>query len=118
MRHQKKKIRLHRKRDASRLLLKSLASSLVIHEKIQTTRAKAKVLQPVIEKLISIGRAKEKSLTIRTLNSQLGNEFAERKIMEVLSKRYIERKSGFTRITPIKFRVGDAAPIVQIELLK
>ena len=117
MRHQKKKIRLHRPRGASMLLLKNLASSLIIHEKIQTTRTKAKLVQPMIEKLINASRKKEKSLAVRNLNVRLSNPLAGKKIMEVLNKRYAERKSGFTRITPIKFRPGDNAPIVQIELL-
>ncbi len=118
MRHQKKQHKLGgRKRDARRLLLGNLATSLMIHEKIQTTQAKAKAVQPLVDDLINTAKRKEKRLAIRALNSVLHSELASRKIMEELIKRYAERTSGYTRITPIKFRAGDAALIVQIELV-
>ncbi len=89
----------------------------MIHEKIQTTQAKAKAVQPLVDDLINTAKRKEKRLAIRALNSVLHSELASRKIMEELIKRYAERTSGYTRITPIKFRAGDAALIVQIELV-
>jgi len=98
-------------------MLGNLATSLMIHEKIQTTQSKAKAVQPIIENLINTAKKKEKRLAIRSLNAILQSDLAARKIMEELTKRYAERKSGYTRITPIKFRAGDAAPIVQIELV-
>ncbi len=118
MRHQKKKIRLQRPRGASRLLVKNLATSLVIYEKIQTTRSKAKAVQSLMEHLINIAKIKEKRLAIRELCQYMDSELGSKKIMEELAKRYAERKSGFTRITPIKFRAGDAAPIVQIQFVE
>ncbi len=117
MRHQHRKNTLGLKRDTRRLMLGNLATSLMIHEKIQTTQAKAKAVQPLIDELINAAKKKEKRLAIRSLNSVLHSELASRKVMEELTKRYAERTSGFTRITPIKFRAGDAAPIVQIELV-
>ena len=118
MRHQKKQHKLGgRPRDARRLLLGNLATSLLIHEKIQTTQAKAKAVQPLVDKLINSAKTREKRLAIRHLNSMLHSELASRKVMEEFTKRYAERKSGYTRITPIKFRAGDNAPIVQIELV-
>ncbi len=118
MRHQKKQSKLGgRKRDERRLLLGNLATSILIHEKIQTTQAKAKAVQPLVDDLINTAKRKEKRLAIRALDSVLHSDLASRKVMEELIKRYAERKSGYTRITPIKFRAGDAAPIVQIELV-
>src|SRR5581483_9629242 len=118
MRHQKRQSKLGgRPRDARRLLLGNLATSLMIHEKIQTTQAKAKAVQPLVDKLINTAKTKDKRLAIRSLSSVLHSDLASRKIMEELTKRYAERKSGYTRITPIKFRAGDAAPLVQIELI-
>ena len=118
MRHQKKNHGLGgRPRDARRLLLGNLATSLIIHEKIQTTQAKAKAVQPLVDELIHTAKSKEKRTAIRKLNSVLHNELSSRKVMEELIKRYAERKTGFTRITPIKFRAGDAALLVQIELV-
>ena len=117
MRHQKKQAKVGRPRDARRLLLGNLATSLIIHEKIQTTQAKAKAVQPLVDKLINNAKKQEKRLAIRELQTILQNEMSSRKVMEDLIKRYAERTSGFTRITPIKFRAGDNAPIVQIELI-
>lgn len=118
MRHQKKQAKLGgRKRDERRLLLGNLATSLMIHEKIQTTQAKAKAVQPLIDDLINNAKRNEKRIAIRSLNSVLQSELASRKVMEELTKRYAERTSGYTRITPIKFRAGDAALVVQIELV-
>lgn len=118
MRHQKRQSKLGgRPRDARRLLLGNLATSIMLHEKIQTTQAKAKAVQPLVDDLINTAKRKEKRLAIRALNSVLHSELASRKVMEELIKRYAERKSGYTRITAIKFRAGDAAPLVQIELI-
>lgn len=118
MRHQKKQHKLGgRPRDARRLLLGNLATSLIIHEKIQTTQAKAKAVQPLVDELIHVAKTKSKVLAIRELNSILHSELSSRKVMEELTKRYSERSTGFTRITHIKFRAGDAAPLVQIELI-
>ena len=118
MRHQKKQAKLGgRPRDARRLLLGNLATSLIIHEKLQTTQAKAKAVQPLVDELITMAKTKDKRLAIQSLNSVLHNELSCRKVMEELTKRYAERKSGYTRITAVKFRAGDAAPLVQIELV-
>ncbi len=118
MRHQKKQAKVGRPRDARRLLLGNLATSLIIHEKIQTTQAKAKAVQPLVDKLIHDAKeTKEKRIAIRNLKSILQSEMSSRKVLEELVNRYAERTSGFTRITAIKFRAGDNAPLVQIELV-
>lgn len=118
MRHQKRQSKLGgRPRDARRLLLGNLATSIMIHEKIQTTQAKAKAVQPLVEDLINTAKRKDKRLAIRALNAVLQSELASRKVMDELLKRYADRSSGYTRITNIKFRAGDAAPLVQIELI-
>lgn len=92
-------------------------TSLITHEKIQTTQAKAKAIQPLFDQLINTAKRKEKRLAIGALNQVLHSKLSSKKVMEDLIKRYSERSSGFTRITPIKFRAGDAALIVQIELI-
>ncbi len=118
MRHQKKRSTLKgRPRDASRLLIGNIATSLILHEKLQTTRAKAKAVQPLIDELITMAKTKDKRLAIQWLNGVLHNELSCRKVMEELTKRYAERSSGYTRIIAVKFRAGDNAPIVQIELV-
>jgi large subunit ribosomal protein L17 len=116
MRHQVRKNKLNLPRDQKRLLLKNLATSLILHERIQTTQAKAKVLQPIIEKLIIKAKNPNKVIAIRAANATLQSEIAAKKLVEDLSKKFQKKNSGFTRITKVGFRAGDAAPMVQIEL--
>jgi large subunit ribosomal protein L17 len=117
MRHKVKKAILNKPRDQRRLLLKNLATSLVLQDKIKTTEAKAKALQPYMEKLIVSAKNPNKALAIRDVNTIVQSELGAKKVIEKISKKYEKRQSGFTRITKIGFRAGDAAPLVQIELV-
>jgi len=117
MRHQVKKHRLARPRGQRRLLIGNLATSLVLHGKIQTTKAKAKALQPVMEKLIITAKTKDKRLAIRAVSLVLQNELSSKILFEELIQKYQTRETGFTRILDIGFRAGDNAPLAQIELL-
>ena len=117
MRHQVKKHRLARPRDARRLLLGNLATSLVLHDKIQTTVARAKALQPFMDKLINDSKKPAKSDAIKAVMTVLQSELSSKKLIDKISKKYADRQSGYTRITRIGFRAGDSAPIVQIELV-
>lgn len=78
--------------------MRSLARSLVIHESIATTEAKAKELRPFIEKIISHGRH-DTVANRRLVSSRLGNdEEVVKKVFGTLSPRYAERPGGYTRI--------------------
>lgn len=117
MRHKVKKVKLGLPRDQRWLLLGTLATSLILHGKIQTTEAKAKALQPVIDKLIISAKKPNKNIAIREVKQTLQNELSSRKLINEITKRYSDKSSGFTRIVRIGFRAGDSAPIVQIELV-
>ena len=122
MRHRVKKVNLGRTNSHTVALLKNLVTSIILFEKVKTTEAKAKAAKPQVEKLITLARAvesgkKEKREAIREFNRQLFDENASRKLLEELGKRYADRTSGFTRTTHLGNRSGDAAPIVQIELV-
>lgn len=117
MRHRVKKAILNKPRDQRRLLLNNLATSLILHEKVKTTTARAKAVQPLVEKLIISSKKANKALAIREVNAVLQNDLSAKKLMEKISKKYESRQSGFTRITKLGFRSGDAAPLVQIELV-
>lgn len=97
--------------------MRGLARSLVLHEAIVTTVAKAKELKPYIEKLITTG--KEGTLASRRLvSSRLGSPEATRKIHTDLSKRFEKRAGGYTRVVRlgrVGKRVGESA---RIELVK
>jgi len=97
-------------------MLKNLASSVLIYEKVKTTQAKARAVKPLVEKLISA--AKIGDLTARRkLIKVLPQPMAIKKAMEVLGARYKDRKGGYTRIIKLGKRQGDGADIVQIELV-
>lgn len=117
MRHQVKKHRLARPAGPRRLLIGNLATSLILHGKIQTTKAKAKALQPIMDKLIITAKRKERKDAIRIVGKVLQNELSSKILFEELVKKYQDRETGFTRIIDIGFRNGDAAPLTQIELL-
>jgi ribosomal protein L17 len=122
MRHRVKKVKLGREADHRNALLKNLATSVILHEKIKTTKAKAKAVVPKVEKMITLARAietgkKSKREVIRALEGQLFDESASRKLIEELAVRYKDRNSGFTRMTNLGFREGDASSMVQIELI-
>ena len=116
MRHKVQKHRLNLPRDQKRLLLKNLATSLILHEKIQTTQARAQALQPMVEKLVREAKNPNKVLAIRNVGASLQSQVAAKKLLENLSKKFQNKQSGFTRITKVGFRSGDAAPLVEIEL--
>lgn len=117
MRHQVKKNRLARPRGQRRLLIGNLVTSLILHGKIKTTKAKAKAIQPVMEKLIIAAKTKEKRIAIREVSKVIQTELSSKILFEELVKKYQDRQTGFTRIMDIGFRAGDTAPLVQIELL-
>ena len=116
MRHKKKGKILGRKAEHRNMMLRNLASSIVIYEKVKTTEAKAKAVKPVVERAITV--AKKGDLHARRrLISLLPEENASKKLMEVLGERYQDRPGGYTRIVKLGYRQGDGAKMVQIELV-
>ena len=116
MRHQMKKITLGRKTAGRRSLMANLAESVILYEKVRTTKAKAKAVQSVVEKLIT--KAKLNTLAARRdIMKTLYTENAVKKLMEQLGKKYADRKGGFTRVTVVKNRVGDGAEEAIIEFV-
>jgi len=119
MRHRKKITSIGRRnRDQNKLLLKNLATSLILNEKIKTTKAKGKAVQPLIDKLFSKAKNPNKVIAIREVSKMLTTDMSSKKVFEELLKRYENRNSGYTSMKEIGFRAGDAAPLVQIELMK
>lgn len=116
MRHQKKKVTLDRDAAGRRSLLANLAESLILHEKIKTTKAKAKATRSLVERLIT--KAKKNDLAARRLLMRvLYTNNAIDKLMEVLGPRYLDRKGGYTRITLLGVRKGDAGEEAMVELV-
>ncbi len=99
-------------------LLQNLAKSLIIHESICTTVAKAKDIRPVVEKLITAG--KNSSLSNRRyLLSHLGGDTQiVSKVINVLAERYRQRAGGYLRISKTGFRKGDCASMCIIQCVQ
>ncbi len=116
MKNLKKGRKFGRKKDQRKALLKSLATSLILKERIKTTEAKAKELRPFIEKLITKSYQGKLS-SIRDLSRYLPTE-ARKKITTQIGPRYIERKGGYTRIVKVGLRKSDGASMAIIELVK
>jgi large subunit ribosomal protein L17 len=95
MRHQKKK-KLGKGMDHRRKLLRTLASSAILYEKIETSYANARGVKPYLEKAITI--SKDSSLHARRLLLSKLTPMAAKKAIEVLGPKYKERKGGYTRM--------------------
>lgn len=116
MRHYKKKVTLDRKVGPRRALLKNLLESLILSEKIVTTRAKARAIRPMVEKLVT--KAKSNRLAVhRDIASTLFTKNAVSKLVKVIAPRYAERKGGYTRTVLLNNRLGDNAEEVMIEFV-
>ncbi|MBO8126494.1 MAG: 50S ribosomal protein L17 [Firmicutes bacterium] len=97
-------------------LFRSLTSSLIKHEKIETTEAKAKALRPFIDKMITL--AKNGDLhSRRQAAAFLNDPEAVKKLFDSLGPRYADRQGGYTRITRLGTRRGDATVTAVIELV-
>ncbi len=114
MRHNRKRNLLSRPSKVKDALLRNMATSLVIHESIVTTAAKAKVLKSYIEKLVTIAKQDDVVTASRKLNAVFYSEEATQKMIQTLKPRYTERASGFVSLRKRLPRVSDAAPQIEI----
>src|SRR3989344_1905651 len=117
MRHRVKGKKLDRDKKARKALFKNLITSLILYERIKTTEAKAKAVRGLVDSLM----VKAKSGTLqarRMLAAFLVDPKAVDKMMDVLAKRFGQRKTGFSRIIRLQRRRGDNAQMVQMELIK
>ena len=116
MRHQKKIKHLDRNAQQRKALLKNLANSLILYERIKTTEAKAKVLKPKVEKMIT--KAKKNDLQARRdLLQILPTKNAVKKLLEVYGPKYKDRQGGYLRIIKSEPRQGDGAKTAIIEFV-
>ena len=116
MRHGFANKKLNRTSEHRKALLKNMLNSLIKYEQIKTTLPKAKFLKPQADKIITLGK-KETLQTTKILVSQLQDIKSANKVKKTLSKRYENRKGGYTRIIKAGFRYGDNAPMAIIEFI-
>ena len=119
MRHLKRGRKLNRKASHRKALLRNLASSLIIHKRIQTTDAKAKELRTFVEPLITF--AKQGSLharrqVLKTLPGAYGRQVTDILFKEI-APQFADRPGGYTRIIKLGFRTNDRAAVSLVELV-
>ena len=116
MRHKMGYKKLNRTSEHRKALIKNMLNSLIKYEQITTTLPKAKVLKPQADKIITLGK-KDTLFNTKTLISKLQDIKSTNKVKKTLSKRYENRKGGYTRIIKAGFRYGDNAPMAIIEFV-
>jgi large subunit ribosomal protein L17 len=116
MRHRKLRAKLERPAGHRRALMRNQVTSLLEHERIETTDAKAKVLRRVADRMITLGKRGTLHARRRALSVLRDREVAA-KLFDELAERYAERPGGYTRVLKVRQRVGDAAPMSIVELV-
>jgi large subunit ribosomal protein L17 len=114
MRHQKKTIKLGRTAEHRKALLANQVCSLIEHQRIKTTLAKAKAVRPLAERMVTLG--KNGSIHARrTALAALRQKNAVKKLFDDIAPRSAERNGGYTRIVKLGQRKSDSAPMAFIE---
>src|SRR5262245_1016242 len=117
MRHRKAGRKFGRNPAQRRALLRQLAISMILHERLTTTEAKAKTLRPIVEKLVTIARA-DTNHHRKLVMSKIDNQTATAKLFDVIAPRFEGAPGGYTRISKLGTRHGDAAPMALIEFIE
>ena len=108
--------KLGRTTDSRKAMLRAMTTNLLEYGKIETTFFRAKELQPVVEKMITLG----KKNTLATYRRALGfitKEDIANKLFKEIAPKYADRNGGYTRVTRLGPRRGDAAEMAVIELV-
>jgi large subunit ribosomal protein L17 len=117
MRHNVAGRKLGRDSAHRRSLYRNLVTDLLNYEKITTTEAKAKEVRSLAERMITLGKKGGLPARRRALAYVLDEKIAD-KLFTTLAPRYAERPGGYTRISKLGPRLGDGAPMVQLELVE
>jgi large subunit ribosomal protein L17 len=116
MRHRNAGFKLGRNTSHRRALLRSLVTSIILMDRIETTITKCKAAQPLVEKMITLGKRGTVHARRQALSYLMTPESVDR-LFSVVAARYGDRNGGYTRITRSYIRKGDAAEMAYIELL-
>jgi large subunit ribosomal protein L17 len=114
MRHQKKTIKLGRTAEHRKALLANQVCSLIEHQRIKTTLAKAKAVRPLAERMVTLGKSGSLHAR-RTALATLHQKNAVKKLFDDIAPRSAERNGGYTRIVKLGQRMSDSAPMAFIE---
>lgn len=114
--------KLGRSTDARMALLRNLASDLIIHERIETTEAKAKELKSVVDKMVTLGKrgdlhARRQAAAFLYNQEAKEDQNVVQKLFDDIAARYEDRQGGYTRVLKLGARQGDGAKMAIIELV-
>ncbi len=116
MRHRNAGYKLGRNTSHRRAVLRSLVTSIILMDRIETTITKCKAAQPLVEKMITLGKRGTVHARRQALAYMMTPEYVDR-LFATVAPRYGDRNGGYTRITRSGPRKGDAAEMAYIELL-
>ncbi len=116
MKHNIKNKKLNKTSSHRKSMFMNLSNSLIKHEQITTTLAKAKELRRFVEKIVTLGKRGD-LFSRRKAVSILQDQKMSKKVFDVLAVRYKEREGGYTRIIKLGNRFGDNAPTAVIEFV-
>lgn len=117
MRHNKAGRRLGRTTSHRIAMFRNMVTSLLNHERVVTTDAKAKEIRSVAEKMITLGKRGDLH-AMRQAAAYIREKSVVTKLFSTIAPRYKERQGGYTRIIKLGQRLGDAAPLSVIELVQ
>lgn len=116
MRHRNKTKTLGRKAAPRKALIRDLVTALVTYERIEVTAGKARAARPMMEKVITVAK-KNTLASRRQLLAYFTTDQPVKKLIDVLAIRFKDREGGYTRMTKLGFRQGDAAETAIIEFV-
>jgi large subunit ribosomal protein L17 len=116
MRHRNGGFKLGRNTSHRRAMLRNLVTSIIIHDRVETTITKCKASRPIVEKMITLGKKGDVHSRRQALAYLMTDEAVTR-LFSVVSPRYATRPGGYLRIVRTSTRKGDAAELAVIELL-
>lgn len=116
MRHRKKTVKLGRTSSHRNMLIRNMVTSILKHERVKTTEAKAKAVRGWVDKIINLAKKGDLASKRRIFHFLTDKQVAY-KIIKEANDRYPDRNSGYTRIVKLGTRRGDNAQLVLIELV-
>lgn len=117
MRHRQAGRKLGRVRRQRTALMRGLLTALILHEKIETTEAKAKSLKPKVERLLTYAKRGTIADKQRLMKHLYNNQVVVHKMLKVIGPRYKNRVGGYVRVVKKGYRAGDSASVAIIEFV-
>jgi large subunit ribosomal protein L17 len=117
MRHQKKRNKLSRDAGHRKALIRNLCRQVLQHERVRTSQAKAKVIKPEVEKLITLATRGDLHARRQALAELGQDKFVVHKLFDEIAPRYVDRPGGYTRILKLGPRRSDSTEMVYLELV-